>query len=443
MSSDIPLAPEDSTQVLSQKLIAPYLRENISIGITNSSTIFLNPSKDPSPTDKEFVFQFPEIYNYIDLNRIELYVKGKILVDESAGRYRALAPTDQACLVNNSLHSIFESVLVKVGVNQEKVYESMRPQKAFIRQLLRTKNVKASDLRCHGFANEYEAEHETAFKKAASRLSLFAESREVEYCGTTLIDLFQTDGMMTPNVPLQVTYRLANPEQYILMGENSLAANLKCFFAITKIGLRIPIVKINPTLTPLLETLTDKTPARFHFEGIDVRQFNLSTDTRQKTLIRVYNGKIPQKIVVAVYPQSAMIGNWKESCISTDIIHGVSSVRLILNGSVVRELDADFDADLYMIPFRACASWFDSGYKNHTLTYSNYKGGMRYFAFDLLDGCDTENCSDSLLQSGFLDIEIKFKTPLKGVHVLMAYCLSPDTLDIDQQRVARLNRAVL
>ncbi len=76
--ADIPLAPVESTQVIQDRILDPYLKDNITIGLIASHKIRLPPVKEPSGADKEFVFQFPQIPDYVDLKGIELYVRGAL-----------------------------------------------------------------------------------------------------------------------------------------------------------------------------------------------------------------------------------------------------------------------------------------------------------------------------------------------------------------------------
>ena len=76
--TDVPLAPVESTQVIQNRLLDPYLKENISIGLVSSTVINLPPVKETASSDKVFVFQFPQIPNHVDLKNVQLYLKGSI-----------------------------------------------------------------------------------------------------------------------------------------------------------------------------------------------------------------------------------------------------------------------------------------------------------------------------------------------------------------------------
>ena len=125
---------------------------------------------------------------------------------------------------------------------------------------------------------------------------------------------------------------------------------------------------------------------------------------------------------------------------STDVV--VEYIRIYVNGSLVREIETDFENNLYRLAHRSCLDWFDAKQKNHILRYENYKSGYTYFAVDLMEGCDEGRCTPNLLQSGFVDIEVKFQKKLEEPAILMCFGISPDTLDIDDKGSCRLTRTV-
>jgi len=446
--ADIPLAPVESTQVIQDRILDPYLKDNITIGLIASHKIRLPPVKEPSGADKEFVFQFPQIPDYVDLKGIELYVRGTLkkapgvdLVYNVDGR--GVGEKDEIVVGNNALHTLFESVMIRVGCNQEKIFETMRPQRAYIRQLMMMKNLDAPDLAAHGYKfdlRSVDANSDLAGMSFKTRW--YMKSRQVEFCAPTLIDFFQTEGFLPPHTPLEITYRMSTPDQYLVIDPEGKEKLKDSFFKLEEILLYIPVMKINPTLGPYMDSLTDSEPARYRFESIDCRQYTIPNDMQTKYFSKVYNGTVPQKFLMAVYEQSSLMGDKTTSNLFTSTQIDVEQIRVYVNGSLVREFTADFNRDLYMQSFKDCINWFQANDKNHALTYTTFKGGHRYFAVDLMEGCQIRSCDSNLLQSGFVDVELKFSKKLTTTGVLLIYGLSPDTLDIDNKRSCRLTRTV-
>ncbi len=80
-------------------------------------------------------------------------------------------------------------------------------------------------------------------------------------------------------------------------------------FEIKKIGLQVPIARVNPTLLPEIQSLTAKEPARYHFTGLTCKQYNLHAGTQTLELPKVFTSQIPQRLLIAIYKQSALLGN--------------------------------------------------------------------------------------------------------------------------------------
>jgi len=345
-------------------------------------------------------------------------------------------------VTNNALHSLFESVTILVGANQEKIFESNRPQKAFIRQMMTMETVNSVDLKSQGFDEDIKKKDKDDYESMLTKAGWYSGSTQIEFCGPTLLDLFQTQGYLPPNTPMQIVYRMAPAHQYLVVKTSDLESLKNARFKIDETCLFIPVVKLNPTLEPYMQSLTDKSPARFRFEAIDCRQYTIGADIQHKVINRVYNGKVPTRFLLAVYDQSTFLGELTTNNLFTSTDASVEYVRIYVNGSLVREIEADFENNLYRLAHRSCLDWFNAKQKNHILSYENYKSGYTYFPVDLMEGCEEGKCTPNLLQSGFVDIEIKFQNKLTEPSVLMCFGISPDTLDIDNKGSCRLARTV-
>ena len=73
------VAPVGGSQIISNRLILPFLKNSTSIGITTSQTQIITPTREPAKSDTDFVFQFPSLPDqYLDLAGITLFVKGRL-----------------------------------------------------------------------------------------------------------------------------------------------------------------------------------------------------------------------------------------------------------------------------------------------------------------------------------------------------------------------------
>ncbi len=81
--------------------------------------MFVQPIKVLDKSDTKYEFDLP-IYDLslLDLRNTMLYVRGKLVGIEPNGDARTLADGEKCNIINNGLHSLFDSVSVTVGQNQ-------------------------------------------------------------------------------------------------------------------------------------------------------------------------------------------------------------------------------------------------------------------------------------------------------------------------------------
>ena len=195
---DNTLAPISSEQRISNRLVSPFLRTAVGVGISATRKVYVSPMKPVEKTDNRFDLELPvSDRDLIDLRGILLQVHGKILVENANGDYVNIASNERCNLACNSLYSLFESVNVVMGKNQETYYQPFHPHRCYLRQLLelRTKNSPIAQLA--GFAYEKPAEGRvTIIDSSISRHDQYMSSAVVELLGKlrllckTIINIF-------------------------------------------------------------------------------------------------------------------------------------------------------------------------------------------------------------------------------------------------------------
>lgn len=170
-------------QRISEKVLLPYLKPVQGVGISGAHYITLRTNKSVDRLDKCYIFEFPVLHgNLIDLAGVLLSIKGKLLRVKAGGGYENMPKLEQAMCVNNSAHSLFESVTVNMGMNQESFYLPMYPHRAMMRQLLRYKSPRPSTGVLEGFEYSFESTNEDINSERA-RSAVYSESKDVEFLG--------------------------------------------------------------------------------------------------------------------------------------------------------------------------------------------------------------------------------------------------------------------
>ena len=257
----VPVVPTTlTTQSVDPRLIAMFTKAEGTVGVQGSFTHFVHPMRPPSGDDVEYTFELPNTgADYIDMKNIELYVRGKLTRADGT----ALVDDEKVVLVNNSLHSLFETVTVLIGHNQQEIQMNNYPFKAYLRQLMHSQSSTPS-MRGHGFVIEDFTDPMPAtgdMGYGIDRYDWTSSSKNVEFIGPTFIDVFETEGYLLPATPLRITFKRSREQFYVTTAASNAAIDYK--FTIDKIGLFVPTIKVAPYMTPLLEMQTDQVPARY------------------------------------------------------------------------------------------------------------------------------------------------------------------------------------
>ena len=374
--------------------------------------------------------------DYVDLKNIDLYVRGQLKKADGT----SLEKAESVVLTNNALHSLFETVTVLVGHNQQEIQMNNYLYKAYIRQLMHTKTTSPA-CQEHGFTDDSKVAKAEEVTMGLTRYPWTSESKVAEFLGPTYIDVFQTDGYLMPATPLRITFKRSREAFYLTTAVANKDTAYKFF--IDKIGLYVPTVKVAPFMTPLLEMQTDESPARYRFDSIDARQFPLPANTTTRTFARLYQGTLPTRIAIAFYRQDSFLGTRdRASLLTADL--DLKQMQLAINGLVVQQYDVDISKNIYMEPFRRLTDWLGVTDGNFPFDLKQFRQGVSFFTFDLMENCssNTECDKDSLL-TGFAELSLQFGFDVPTDCVMMVFAIFPDTLDITKQKALRYNRVIV
>ena len=436
--------PLTSTDVASQnidpRLIRMFQKPEGQVGVQGTFTHFVQPLRPPTADDTDYVMELPNTgSDYIDLKNMQLYVRGSLKRATGVD----LIVDEPVVLANNALHSLFESVTVFVGHNQQEIQMNNYPYKAYLRQLMTMKSAASPASIGHGFVVENRNLAKGAMGSGLARKGWTALSKVFELLGPTFIDFFQTEGYLLPATPVRVVFRRSRDSLYVNTGADNAETQFKFF--IEKIGLYVPVVKIAPFLTPLMEMQTDEAPASYHFEAIDVRQFSLPKGTLHRVYPRVFQGKLPTKMAVAFYTQDSFIGDRNQPSLMTATIFP-KRLQLAINGLVTREHSIDVTDGAYMESYFRFTDWLGVTNIDYPISFKSYPKSSMFLTFDLMENCVANagslSCGAESLLTGFADIAVEFDDAVDEESIMVVYALSPDVVDISKERAARFTRVI-
>lgn len=424
--------PEDVTQNIDPRLTRMFLKKEALVGIQSTFSHYIEPVRPPAQTDNEFIFELPNTgSSYIDLKNTELYVRGCL-----KGRSGQDIQADEKVVVsNNFIHTLFESVTINIGHNQTEIFSANHPYKAYMRQLIRN-DVRTPNLRNEGMQIEATSTlYDSDYDMGEGRKLWTQGSRSVEFLGKTLLDFFQTDGYLMPATPVRIKYRKSRDAFYVVT--DPALKDQEYNFVIEKIALFMPCMNIVPALTPLLEMQTEHVPAQYEYDALHMKQFSVPQGTIVRKFTRIFEGKIPTKLIVGFFKQDAFSGQRDLSPFMTYPID-LRQISLAVNGVVLREINTHFENNLYIEAYRRLTDWMNATGKKYFIDYENFKNGYRYFCFNLLENCPSNaDCVEQTMQQGYADISIQLGEPLSDHCLMLVFYESSETVEITRDRATR------
>ena len=193
--------------------------------------------------------------------------------------------------------------------------------------------------------------------------------------GPTLIDVFNTEAYLQSGVSVKCTYNRSEPAFYMLQGDANRTESYR--FEISKIGLYVPIVKVTESLLPYLGELTDSAPARYPFSSVDCKQYNISGQSSLFQIGKLYEGRIPHRLVLAFYRQTSVAGSTSSSGLFTSSDISLRSIKLGHNGLTWKEVLPQFDDGLYTTIYRDLVQFARSDSLQFMITHDGMSKGHR------------------------------------------------------------------
>ena len=337
---------DDATQSINPRLLAMFMKKTAVIGTESVSKHSLTPDKPLSKTDQQYSFTLPQTANgYVDLQNTQMYIKGNLTKSDGS----VIENSDKVIMSANICQTLFESCTVLLGNSQLELYCSNYHYKSYIRQLVRFKN-KSPIQFTNGFNFSFlDRDTESAFEAGVFRFNWTGLSKTVEFQSFIAHDLFTTPGFLLPATPLKITFRRSPPSFYTITLPAQIASDF--IFNIEDIRLITPVININSSLVPLLESQTDIHPSCYSFSNLSMKMYSLPAKCLTRTFRRIFENKLPSKLLLGFFNESSYVGTKDEAPFMTADVD-LSDVKLAINGVVVSNYKIDFKKGMYMDVYR-------------------------------------------------------------------------------------------
>ena len=356
-----------------------------------------------------------------------------------------------ACPKNNMLGSLFQSVTVEIAGRCISDPSNLYFIRSYLENLLGySREAQNSQLTSEGFFYQSKmikdnlegsytagppALHTFPNEDQTLRWQLFKQSsvNPVLLSGKIHSDIFQQDKPLIPGVPLSIKFTRARP------GVGYTAASDD---DIPKVVIRKPrlfVRKYEPSSSYLsaLQKHLATAPAVYHFERVQMRQTTLNQDATFCDWPNVAAGQLPKMMLITMVSSNALAGTHNTTPYHFEDF-GLNYLNAEIDGKIYPSQGYNMDFETHQtLPcydgLCRVLEVFNETTKGLPFNRNEYEQGNNIFGFDFTPS-GTSRGALTLIRQGNLNINLRFKAPLKKSIVIIAYLVYDSTVSINTMR---------
>ena len=406
-----------TSYTLDQTWVRPFTPIVKEPSVLSTSPLVIIPRENISPKTKIYTFEFPTMSEYfLNLNSIQLFVKGQLMHDDLT----VLDDGEKVYLSNAPIYSLFTSVNLTFGENQEKIVYNDYPYLSLF-QLCDKTTDNSRRMLMSGYIPD-----DGSTGRASIRQSLVKGSQETMFMGKIYADILSIDSFLLKNTPLSLQLVKAHQNFYTCAEDESKDYN----FVIKQIEIHIDRIHPNPKLTDALEMTLKNTDAIYNFDHLILKKFHIPDNVYNYNLNRLWSGKLPRRFAFSTVSQNSYQGSKAEEPMEL-LMTNISKFKLKVNEIDLETIDLKQPS---YVSYHKMLQFLQAG--DHTfITKGIFDKSLTFLCFDLNVLCaNNMSCINELAPSGCLSVEITFKT--NNVHplILMMYAFNDAELRIDSKR---------
>jgi len=306
------------------------------------------------------------------------------------------------------------------------------PIKAFLETALSYgRDAADGHLRCSFWHKDKPGTHNTmADDDFKARHKFISASREVSMCDTLHTELTTLNKYIPPGVDVQFRFIMNSPQFFL---QQKADKNFKV--SISDFYLSFDRVMLLPQYHREFEAaMAKENIAVFPITRGVVRSKQLNTGTSIIQWSQLYNGQLPEQIVICMLPSSAATGS-KTSNLFNFQHFNVEEMQLMVNSVAIPAQPIKFNHTAGKVNnIRAFRHFFDNlgiahGNGQCLINYEDFCNGATIIPFDLTaDKCALYH--SHAVQTGSIDLIGQFKIPLPEVAIVYALCTFNDNFYI-------------
>jgi hypothetical protein len=429
----------------------PNPRKGYSIdgSIINSYDVEFLPinSVDNGIIDDLYIqFHVPPSREFLDLSRLNLFVELEIRKGDNS-RERCVE-ADLYSIVNSSLNSLWSSVELMLNGTLVLERNDMHGFVSYLQTVLGMPgDMKETIGSAMGYSEGIVMSKTTLAKMTSAKkdelpapvtawMSKTAKSKNLQLMGALYTDLASLDTFLLDGVSLDLRlHRQQNP--YFI---NTAKPDADYRFVIKQC--RLQVRKVLPTTNAHLalnRSLEMYGVQRYFYKRLTTKSYNLQARELSKVIEDPFSGIVPNLLIVALVPHSAMHGTYGEDPF---YLHNqaLSRLALTVDGTMIKDYHMSYEDNQYMIPYYYNFIHYGLEHATNGLKPEEFKDGKNVYIFDLTADDQATGASNLTLdRKGLLRLNFVFKTAPTENLTLVLIGMSQAAMGITADRRVLLN----
>ncbi|XP_067233779.1 uncharacterized protein F54H12.2-like [Chanodichthys erythropterus] len=370
--------------------------------------------------------------DYLDLNNTLVYLRLKITAPDGSD----LADDAKVGLINYPGATIFSQVDVSLGDRLISQSSSTYPYRAIIESLINYGKDALESLFSAGlFYKDTAGQMDVADPAGANagltkRARYTSESKTVELLAPIHSDIFFQEKLMLNGVDIKIRM-IRGKDEFCLMKTGDPAYKLKIMTA----SLFVKKVSVSPSVRLGHAQALLGATAKYPIDRVCLKNFSIPAGSRVSNQENLFLGT-PKSLVLAMVDKDSFTGNYGKNPFAFKH-YDLEYLAVYVDGQQfpAKPLQPDFAAGLAVREFYQLAMATGRHLKNQPLSIdrNDFLNGYALYAFNLTPD---EDCGQhiSLVKSGNIRLEARFKNPLPRTINLIVYAVFDSIVELSNRR---------
>ncbi|XP_039525756.1 uncharacterized protein F54H12.2-like [Pimephales promelas] len=371
--------------------------------------------------------------DYLDLNNTMLYLRLKITKRNGD----AIADPAKVALINYPGATIFSQVDVTLGDRLISQSSSTYPYRCIIESLINYSSHALESLFSAGLFYKDTAGHMDVNDPIGRNLGLLKRSRYtsaskvVELLAPIHSDLFFQEKLLLNGVDVKIRMTRAKDE-FCLMRCDDVDYKIN----IVSASLFVKKVSVSPPVRLGHAQALLSATAKYPIDRVCLKNFSIPAGARVSTQENLFLGTLPKSIIITMVDNDAFTGAYDKNPFAFKH-YDLEFLAVYVDGQQfpAKPLQPNFTDGLAVREFYQLAMTTGRHLKNQSLSIdrSDFLDGYTLYAFNLTPD---EECGQhiSLIKSGNIRLEARFRQPLPNTVNLLIYAVFDSIIEVSNRR---------